>query len=157
MMFIKKLWRNGGGTICRRILCCHFSLNWTFFNHLRPTYLFLIALEKTWTFWLNSKIFSVKCKNKENFSQKNKLVLNDLKSLFQREIAKTKNISAADGGFTAVSSQFLIKHHKTTAMPNISALNSFFWLSSCVGFKKWHTRTIFPFYFRILAPSASRL
>ena len=45
-------------------------------------------------------------------------------------------------GFAAVSSQFLDKHLKATAIPKLTAVTHF-WLCSCVsfnGFKKWHIR-----------------
>ena len=48
-------------------------------------------------------------------------------------------IFGGKGSSTAVSSQFFNNITKATAMSNLSALTHF-WLSACVGSKKWHFR-----------------
>ncbi len=85
---------------------CHFSLNYTFLNHLSPTYFFFknypyICTEHLWFFWLKSKIFEILQVSKENvreiFLKKISWAQMIQKCIIQREMAK-KN-SVADGGF----------------------------------------------------------
>ncbi len=104
MMFVKELRRNGGETVEIRRFFCHFSLNYTFLNHLRPLYFLLKKITQIFlhltlvifqiSYYSTKKITSVQCKF---FEKKNKLGSNNREIYNSARNGKKK--SAADSGF----------------------------------------------------------
>ena len=127
MMFIKELRRNGGETAATA-KNRHLPPNFFFAISRWITYFWIIWAQlfffkkfsltfalNTCDFWLNGKIF--KCQMIQ-------------KCLIQREIAKKNlrqmTVFGGCGGFAAVSSHFLNKHHKNNYHTKAQCCNSFF-------------------------------
>ncbi len=131
MMYVKELRRNGGETaIYRRRFFCHFSLNQTFLNHLRPSYFFskknypnIFAFDTSnisnILYDSTKKITSVQCKCQGNFLRK-KISWAQIiqKFIIQREMA----VAAVSPPCLRSS---LIKILKATAIPKLTAVTHF--------------------------------
>ncbi len=134
--------------ISRRIFCCwHFSLNYTFLNHLSPTYFFqkiilTFALNTCDFFgWIVKYLKYYKCQMKNVrviFLKKNKLGSNDSEMYNSARNGKKKiwrlmAVFGGSGGFAAVSSQFQNKHRKSNCHTKAHCCNSFFgWVPALV-------------------------
>ena len=82
--------------LAAKMFFCHLSLNYTFLKHLRPYYFFQ---KITLTFWHSTKkVFSANVSEMYNSARNGKQKFGGF---------------GICGGFAAVSSQFLNKHHKS--------------------------------------------